>query len=99
MKNVSLMVAVLLASSLAGAGAAFALSSQAGNSMSGNFANIADPDEQLPPLLGGTGNRGSSSPSDNLDSGNEGQGFVNKDIVEQMKARGNGSYLPPDSDK
>ena len=97
MKNLGLMLSVLLVTSFIGAQTAFALSSQAGNNVSGNFANVADPDEQVPPLLGGTGNGHPSS--DSLNTDQTGQGFVNKDVVEQMKARGNGSYLPSEADK
>ena len=98
MKYLVLTAFVLVASSLAGMPAAFALSSQAGNGVPGVFANLADPDEQYPPFLKGAGAHSSSSPSDSLDADHDGQGFISKDVVQQSVARGSGSYLPPDAE-
>ena len=72
--------------------AAFALSSQSGDQVQGSFSSLADPDDQNPVGLP-SGDRANAFEGDPL-----GQGFINLDRVNQSKARGNGSYLPPDTE-
>jgi hypothetical protein len=90
--NRSLLALALAIVTLLSNGGAFAMSSQSGNSIPSAFINLADPDDQAPSIL----KPHSSAATDNFDDAPDGQGFINRDVVEQSKARGNGSFLPSD---